>query len=117
MVDMKVIEQLPEHFPAAMYGELCSVFGHGICNTDDDGVPAITYLAGTGGWVVAFYATCDKLDMKWLIEYYNKLEWTDSDCFDSHIAQLVFENRPGELVSPYYVYLVDKFNLDRFREV
>lgn len=46
----------------------------------------LCYMGGTAGWQKAFKRACALLDLPWLQEYYDNLEWYDSDLFDGEIA-------------------------------
>ena len=46
----------------------------------------LCYMDGTAGWYKAFTKTCALFDIPWLKEYYDSLEWYDSDWFDGEIA-------------------------------
>ena len=46
----------------------------------------LCYMGGTAGWYKAFNRSCRLLNLPWLKEYYDGLEWYDSDLFDGEIA-------------------------------
>lgn len=85
----EIKNKLPEYFPAAFAGELCSVFGPMVFEKDETNIFNLAYLGGTSGWVKAMKMTCKKLDTGWLWDYYNSLEWFDSDLFDGEIEDLI----------------------------
>ena len=35
--------------------------------------------------------TCEKLNMEWLVEYHDSLEWYDSDLFDGEMEDMIIE--------------------------
>lgn len=67
----------------------------------------LTFLESTAGYVEAFRATCKKLGMGWLADYYDALPWRESDLFDGEISDEVmkqFSSRKDGL-SLYYTHL------------
>lgn len=119
--------KIPDYFYFAMAGELCSIFGPHLFDRidpveyDDDGNPlpssisegAAYYDLDTSsvGWVEALKATCQKLDMMWLMNYRNELEWYDSDIFDGIIEERIIEKFVKEKThqsNAYYKYLISK---------
>lgn len=85
----EIKNKLPRYFPAAFAGELCSVFGPMIFEKDETNIYTLSYLGGTAGWVEALKMTCKKLGMDWLWNYYNSLEWYDSDLFDGEVEDMI----------------------------
>lgn len=83
-----ILSKIPEYFWAALAGEVVSVFGLSAFEKVD-GLYNLYFLTGTGGWNAALKMTCRKLDMKWLYEYYNKLQWWESDKFDGEFEDLI----------------------------
>ena len=126
----EIDKQIPLYFYYALAGELVSIMGPDImhkislykCDEDfnyilnEDGSYIIEdeyydLNSSTGGWYEAFNATCNKLNMKWLLEYWNTLEWYDSDIFDGIIEDRVvnyFIKNKNHNANPYYKYLVKK---------
>lgn len=109
----EILNKIPAYFYFAMAGELLSVFGIHIFFKWDDGEGNKYYDldSSTGGWEEAFKATCKKLDMMWLIDYANTLEWYDHDIFDGEIENEIIKRVcEGDIdnVNPYYKYLIDK---------
>ena len=49
----------------------------------------ITQLTGTQGWTVSFTNTCLKCRLNNVLEYYKELHYTESDIFDTKLAQLI----------------------------
>lgn len=107
-IPQDIKDRIPDYFYFAMAGELFSVAGYdkGIDMFQDDN----NYDSSTNGWKQAFRMTCRKLDMEWLYEYWNTLEWYDSDIFDSEIELEIFnkfkKGRPNT-ANCYYKYLVE----------
>ena len=67
--------------------------------------------SSTAGWMRAFKATCRKLEMDWLLKYYNALPWYESDVFDGIIEQEIgrrLMNRKGDGSNEYYRYLLER---------
>lgn len=52
--------------------------------------------------------TCKKLDIMWLWEYWNSLEWYDSDLFDGEIesAMLKHIEEDESNANAYYLHLI-----------
>lgn len=104
--------RIPDYFYVAMAGELVSVFGVWVLQFHED-LGYYDLDSSTGGWVEAFRATCRKLDMQWLIEYYATLDWFDGDLFDSEIEGEIIDRfcrkeNQGEVANCYYRYLCEK---------
>ena len=114
-IPKEISERIPNYFYIALAGELFSTFGY------NSGLHMFTdsanlcsgechdYDSGTGGWYAAFVMTCKKLDMLWLLEYYDKLPWYDSDTFDGimeeNIEKYFVKGNWGNW-NPYYGYLI-----------
>lgn len=47
------------------------------------------YCEGTGGWYTALEKTAEIMRCRELIEYYNNLEWYDSDQFDGRMHTII----------------------------
>ena len=54
----------------------------------------LCYMGGTAGWYKAFKRSCRLLNLPWLKEYYDDLEWYDSDLFDGEIADEIERRIP-----------------------
>lgn len=91
-VPEEIISKIPSHFWPAFAGELISTFGLMIFDKDEDGFCELDCISSTNGWNAALRMTCTKLDMKWLYDYYDKLEWWQSDMFDGEIEDLLMKN-------------------------
>lgn len=102
---------IPQCFPIAFAGELCSIFGPTVLAKDEDGVYGLSYASGTAGWVEAFKAACRKLNLSWLLDYYHGLAWYNSDLFDSEMEDKIIseflENEAGQNNNAYYLHLLD----------
>ena len=85
----EIIAKIPDLFYPALLGELVAVFGTYIL--DRRTIKCCGMSTGTSGWYVALYATCDKLDMEWLRDYYINLEWYDADYLDGLIEEKCIE--------------------------
>ena len=107
----EINERIPEYFYLGLGGELVSVFGATVLIRDEDGFSTIDYLSSTGGYVAAFETTCRKLDMMWLFEYWNTLEWYNSDIFDGEMCCRVVDAFESDMsCNAYYKYLANKVN-------
>jgi hypothetical protein len=111
----EIENRIPEYFYIAMAGELCSIFGWQIFEKQEDSYiseiePYYDLASSTGGWYEAFKATCKKLDMNWLLEYYRTLAWYDSDMFDGVIENRIITNfiEKDDNANSYYRYLCIK---------
>lgn len=112
-IDIKI----PSYFYIALAGELCSILGPQIFNKitdlDEDTEEEFSYYdfdSGTAGWYAAFKATCKKLDLQWLLNYYDALKWYDRDIFDDIIEDRVvtrFIDKDNHC-NEYYKYLMTK---------
>lgn len=51
----------------------------------------IAYMEGTFGWYDALEDMCEKHGLNDLLEYYDSLEWYDSDKFDGVISDMLLE--------------------------
>ena len=114
-----------------MAGELFSIFGprlfekiqwydydesgNEVPDSHDESLDYYDLDSGTGGWYEALKATCRKLDMMWLVDYWNAMEYCDSDIFDgiieSRIIEKVIEAEQKAAHSNcnvYYKYLVER---------
>ena len=57
--------------------------------------------------------TCRKLDMEWLLDYYDSLPWYDSDMFDGEIENMVISefieaDEKPKSAKMYYQFLLKK---------
>ena len=110
----RAIKRIPDYFYTAFAGELFSIYGWS--RSKDmfypDSAPEYVDLgSGTVGWVQAFRATCQKLEMEWLLKYYEDLPWYDSDVFDGIVEQEIgrrFMNRKDDVGNGYYRYLLGR---------
>ena len=111
-IPTEILSKIPEYFWAGFVGELVSVFGLDLFDkVDDEECVGADFVTGTSGWNYAFRAACDKLNLEWLFDYYDKLDWMRSDVFDGEILDKVLEkfvSQNGEGTSPYYIHLVDE---------
>lgn len=99
--------QIPDYFYYALFGELMSVFGEDLLKSAKE---FGCLPSSTAGWVAAFTMTCKKLDMKNVLEYYNSLDWYDSDQFDGIIENRVIDKviiKGNFQANSYYQYLLD----------
>ena len=106
----EINSHIPDYFYYAMAGELVSIFGPEILNKEKE---YYDLDSGTGGWEEAFKATCYKLDMDWLLDYYKTLEWFDSDIFDDIIESNIIDNfckknHQEDYANCYYKYLIGR---------
>lgn len=110
----EIKERIPDYFYTAFAGELFSVYGWARSKMmfypkKDKGCADLE--SSSAGWVQAFLATCRKLEMQWLADYYEALLWYDSDVFDGIIEQEIYRRfmiKEDETTNDYYRYLVNK---------
>lgn len=60
---------------------------------------------GTAGWTVAMYNTCKISSCLWLFEYYNSLQWYESDIFDRIVSEEILKR---SLVKTYSLHEMAK---------
>lgn len=106
------IQRLSAPFWAAFAGKLVSVFGIDIFQPEEDvqGLRAIAYVTGTCGWHVALRAACREVGDEWFYEWYDSLDWEESDEFDCDlVAELVdrVTERGEETKYVYYNWLLE----------
>lgn len=104
-----IISKIPDYFWPAIAGELCSVFGPDIFVKPECGMYGLFFISSTAGWNAALKVTCHKLDMMWLYEYYDKLQWWESDMFDGEIESLIVERfveKDSANSNPYYLWII-----------
>lgn len=125
-----IMAKIPEYFWAAIAGELVSIFGpHALEKIDES--YSLYFLTGTTGWNAALMMTCRKLDMNWLFEYYDKLQWWESDLFDSEFEDLIIskfievkddwpelpEEERYRYESTYYSWIIGEIAFDEEPEI
>lgn len=49
------------------------------------------YVEGTIGWCNAFENTCNTFGLIEVLDYYNNLDWYDSDKFDYELCEMMIE--------------------------
>ena len=113
---------IPEYFYPAMAGELLALTGVWLFDarkdTDSDN-PEHDLNPGDGRWDLAFRATCDKLYLVWLYDYYSSLKPRQRNLFDGIIeARIIRQLWPkeddfficeGQSQELYYRYLRGKY--------
>ena len=117
----EIKSKIPDYFYIAFGGELVSLFGLDIFDPIDErdeineaALCGLDFLEGTSGWSAALWMTCKKLDMDWLWDYWDSLEWYDSDMFDGEIGDKVIEvmrenyDNPGKGANCYYKYIISR---------
>ena len=122
----EIDSKIPDYFYPALAGELFALFGPDIFDTvdlvcDEDELdyeapmeyPYYNLALNTEsqGWVQAVLATCKKLDMMWLFDYWHTLEYYDANIFSDIMAERVidrFVERKNDHGNSYYKYLLTK---------
>lgn len=113
-IPSEIKDKIPDYFYPAMCGELVAIFGPDILNRVydeiDDEIDDDYYYdlqISTSGWSQAFGETCKKLDLIWLLNYYQKLDWYRSDIFDGEIAgEITKRVLEKEHNNSYYMHLM-----------
>lgn len=86
----EILARFPDDFWKVLASELAQVFGNDIFDKYEDiGTRQVVFLTSTIGWAKAFMKTCRDFELIDILEYYNKLEWYDSDVFDDEICSLL----------------------------
>ena len=119
-IPKEIEDRIPAYFYFGMAGELVAIYGTQILELrhEEEGDEGYYYLdTSTYGWYEAFRATCRKLDMWWLVEYYDTLDWYDGDLFDAEIEDEIIERicqkeRISEHPNCYYKYLCERSKKD-----
>lgn len=88
----EILSRIPQHFWPAFAGELVSTLGLAVFEKDENDQYGLYFVSGTFGWNAALRMTCNKIEMKWLFDYYDKLEWWQSDMFDGEFEDMVIKN-------------------------
>ena len=86
-----IIDNIPKEFYFAFASNLRARFGPWIFEGQDE-IKNAFYVTGSVGWMDTFKATAARLGLSWLVEYYDSLDWYDSDLFDDHLSDLLFEH-------------------------
>lgn len=90
-----ILTKIPDYFWPALAGKLVSVFSPTIFDKEVTDVGeswySIDFVCGTAGFDLAFHMACRKLDMMWLYDYRDRLEWYDYDMFDSEISDILID--------------------------
>ena len=112
-IPAEIKSRIPQYFYSAFAGELFSILGGAIFDKDESGFYSLVYISGTTGWSEALKMTCRKLDMEWLLDYYDSLPWYDSDIFDGEIEDMVISEFVDAGEKPksahmYYQFLLEK---------
>ena len=81
-----ILVKLPSNFLDIFADKLIQVFWAEDKQLKLDVFPWIT---GTVGWYEAFTKACEDLNMTEVLEYYEGLEWYDSDIFDDEICRML----------------------------
>lgn len=103
----EIFAKLPDYFWTAFAGELVAVFGIYIFEKDEDGLTPLDYMGGTSGWAVALWSVCHRLNINWFYEWYDALDWMDSDEFDSDLLDELNKRVEGTN-QVYYRWLIGK---------
>lgn len=85
----EIKERIPEKFYQNLRNEIICVFGKDAFDRFDnlEEFSFSDYIIGTFGMECAIKAVCKKLGLDWLFEYYDSLDWYQSDQFDSEMIE------------------------------
>lgn len=114
MADKKfddAISEIPDYFYPVFAGQLVAVFGANVLKPSKDGESPLFYISGTSGFNAALRMTCKKLGLSDLWDWYDKLEWYDSDDFDGELVELLiskFIDNTDQSCNPYYKWLMNE---------
>ncbi len=67
-------------------------------------------MGGTSGWAIALWSVCHRLDIEWFYEWYDALDWMDSDEFDSDLLDELNKHKGDHRA--YYSWLIGKMRKD-----
>ena len=70
----------------------------------------LTFENGTAGWVFAFTEACNQCNLQSLNQYYRKLDWMESDYFDSLITDKIIETLFSERQETNKTYYIFRMN-------
>ena len=110
-----ILSNIPDYFYPAFAGELVSVFGSEVLEPSETGEVPLFYISGTTGWNAALRMACKKLGIDWLMSWYDKLEWFDSDDFDGELVEMIetkFLDNSSESNDSYYRWIIDHIGSD-----
>lgn len=103
-VPIDIDSRIPTYFYPALAGELYSIYGPRVFEPCDGNLNA-----GTHGWYAAMRETCRKLNLGWLMDYYDALPWDKSELFDAEIEKRVCAIVTGDVYkwpNSYYEHLL-----------
>lgn len=91
-VPEEILAKIPNEFWEVFAKELIKIFGSDIFDKEEEtGDRYLIYHPSTIGWAKAFMKTCKQFGLIDILEYYDKLEWYDSDAFDDEICKVLEE--------------------------
>ena len=83
-IPKEIYDSIPDEFWNNFRHELYMIGGLSLC--EEAGYSALDD-GGTGGWFTALYNACKSSNCLHVFDYYNSLEWYDSDIFDGIISE------------------------------
>ena len=86
-IPKEIKDKIPEKFYSIMLHELVKVFGEDILDPPFGHEDSYNLNPSTFGWECALSRTCDTLNMNWLFDYWDELDWHESDLFDDEIEE------------------------------
>ena len=95
--DVHIEYEIPKHikelitleFLKELRNQLFRIHGYSIDTFAED---SILFSPSTGGWCTSFSKACISTNSKELHNYWDSLEWYDSDIFDDELSNMLVEN-------------------------
>ena len=83
-------ELITDEFLKEFRNRLFRICGYSL---EDFAETGISMCTSTSGWYVAFWKACKLTNNSQLLNYYNTLDWYDSDLFDDELAHMLIEKK------------------------
>lgn len=91
-IPKEILAKFSDDFGKVLASELTLVFGNDIFDKYEDvDTRQVIFLTSTIGWAKAFMKNCRDFKLIDVLEYYDELEWYDSDTFDDEICKILEE--------------------------
>lgn len=98
-IPLYIEDCLTVDFLCALREECEAIFGHDIFLRDENGITVLQNLAGSNGYVKALQRTCAKRNTPQVMDFWDSLEWYESDEFDGELTDRIaalFNNEESE---------------------
>ena len=85
----EIKKKIPGEFYKHLHNEILCIFGKDAFQNFDkrEEFSLSDFIIGTFGMDCAVKAACKKLGLGWLMDYYDSLDWYQSDQFDSEVIE------------------------------